>query len=625
MAETSALKSRKFIPLFWTQFFGAFNDNFLKNALVILVTYRSVTVLGLPPTEIVILAGGIFILPFFLFSTLAGQIADKFEKGKVIRWIKAAEIGIMALAAYGLISEHFIFCLIVLFLMGLHSTFFGPIKYSILPQHLGPNEMVAGNARIEAGTFLAILLGTISGGLLIALPAGTTIVSIGLIAVAIIGFATSWLVPEAPAIDSNLKIRFNPIRPTLEMFGFARQSRSVFLSILGISWFWLFGAAILSLFPPLVKDVLSGDEGVVTLFLAMFSIGIAVGSFLCEKFSKHRLELGLVPLGSIGISVFGILLWHFCAGGIPHVGTALLGPRELISTHQGVLILADLFLLSVFSGFFIVPLYTLMQERSAAKHRSRVIAANNILNALFMVVSSGILIVLHRLGLSIPQIILALAVGNAFVAVYIYFLLPEFLLRFLAWILANVIYRVRTVGHSSIPEKGAAVLVANHVSFVDWLILLAAVRRPVRFVMDHSFFRGLILKHLMTEAKVIPIASAKENQEILDQAFERIAEELESGELVCIFPEGIITFDGEMGPFRPGILKIIGRTPVPVIPVALNNLWGSFFSRKDLKILKKRPRKFWHKITVRIGKPVLAAAVTLELLEKQVAELHTQE
>lgn len=619
MAQLNLLKSKRFYPLFWTQFFGAFNDNFLKNALVIMVTYRSATVLGMPHTEIVALAGGLFILPFFLFSAVAGQLADKFEKTKLIRYIKGAEILIMFLATYGLFSEKFGFLLFVLFLMGLHSTFFGPIKFSILPQHLQSQEMVAGNALVEAGTFLAILLGTIGGGVLIQTASGPAFVSISLIAIAISGFVICLYIPKAPPVDPGLKVEFDPIRPTYRIVQTTRETRSVFLSILGISWFWFFGGVMLSIFPSLCKDVLGANGNVVTLFLAMFSIGIATGSMLCERLSRRRLELGLVPLGSIGVSLFTALLGWISID-FPRTEN-LATATEILSKPRGLLILVILFLLSMFSGFFTVPLYTMMQEHSPAKLRSRIVAGGNVMNAIFMVASTIMLIGLYRLNISIPHIIILMAILNAVVASYIFNLLPEFLFRFLAWGLAQMIYRLRVTGEENIPQQGPALLICNHITFVDWLILSAGVGRPIRFVMDHGFFKGFFLKRLMKRAKVIPIAPAKEDPYVLESAFAQVAQSLNDGHLVCIFPEGRITSTGDMNPFKPGVLRALQTTPVPVIPMALNGLWGSLFSRKDKSLIQKRPRKFWAHIELRIGQPIPATSATVEKMRAAVESL----
>ena len=623
MSQSALLRARRFLPLFLTQFSGAFNDNFFKNSLVILVTFQASAIMGLPASEIVVLAGGIFILPFFLFSATAGQLADKYEKTFLIKIVKVAEIAIMALAAAGFLTHHFELLLAVLFLMGMHSTIFGPIKYSILPQHLGENELVGGNALVEAGTFVAILLGTIAGGVLISIPdTGPTIVSVGLLATAIAGWVCCLFIPKAPAPDPSATVNWSPITPTIEIIRFARSSRNVFLAIMSISWFWLFGAAFLALFPVYAKDVLHADHTVVTLFLACFSIGIAIGSLLCEAMSRQRLELGLVPLGSIGMSLFAFDLFWI---GVPsfvaaHVNDPLT-IMGLISHGEGLRIVIDLVLLSVASGFFIVPLYTFIQIRSEPAHRSRIIAANNIINSVFMVASAIALVLFMKAGLTVPQIFCVLGAMNIAVAAYVYAFMPEFLLRFFAWMLASVMYRLKVTGHENIPRDGAVVLVANHISFVDWLIVSAAVKRPASFVMDHTFYKGWIGRTLLRQARAIPIASAKENPAMLERAFDLIAAELKLENVVCIFPEGQITKTGEMNVFRPGIERIVKTTPVTVVPMAICNMWGSFFSRKDGPAMQKKPARFWTQVEVRIGKPVAPQDVSAAMLFDRVKEL----
>lgn len=405
---TELLKQRRFAPLFWTQFFNAFNDNFLKNALVILVEYRSATVLGLPPAEIVALAGGIFILPFFLFSALAGQIADKYEKAHVIRWIKRVEIAIMCLATAGFLFHQPGFLLCVLFAMGLHSTFFGPIKYSILPQHLSNDELVAGNAMVEAGTFVSILLGTIAGGVIFSLPHGEWMVSIGLMFIATVGYLVCLWIPYAKAVEPDLRLNFEPIGPSIQIFRFTKKPASVFWSIVAISWFWFVGAIMLSIFPPLCKEVLHGPEKLVTTYLALFSIGIATGSLLTARLARGILDLIYVVVGFLGISIFASILWYLSAHD-PNV----------------ILIGFNLFLFSIFGGFFIVPLYTLMQERSEPQHRSRVIAANNILNALFMVVASVALLALLHFHITIAEVMLFVSITNLLMLLFMCWKMPE--------------------------------------------------------------------------------------------------------------------------------------------------------------------------------------------------------
>ena len=622
MSQFRLLGERRFWPLFWTQFLGAFNDNLFKNALVILIAYRSMSLLGMGSKTIVVACAGIFIFPFFLFSATAGQLADRLPKWRLIRWVKVWEIGVMVLAGFGFATDSLALLLTVLFLMGMQSTFFGPAKYAILPELLDGDTLVGGNALVAMATFLAILLGTITGGLVVA--GGERWVSrLGLIVVvvAVLGWVTSLFVKKLPAANPDLPFKLNPVTPTIDILRVTRRVHSVFLSVLAISWFWFLGASFLSLLPNFSKDVLGGSETVVTLCLATFCVGIGTGSMLCERFSRRRLELGLVPLGSIGISVFAIDLafsgWRFIA---PADG-ALLTVAQFLGEPGAVHVLLDLFLIAVFSGFYTVPLMTFIQLRSASSERSRVIAGNNILNALLMVLSSLILVALLAYEVSIPGIFFIVALLNVAVAIFIYTVIPEFLLRFVAWCVANVLYRVRLVHPERIPAEGAAVLAVNHASFIDWLVMASASARPVRFVLDEDYARLPVVRFLFRGAKVIPIAPASQDPEVLQQAYDRIAEELDEGELVCIFPEGRITSDGKLSPFRQGIERIIERTPAPVVPIALIGLWGSFFSRKDGKAMTRPFRRFWSPITVNVGMPVPPEEVTAEAVAQRVAEL----
>ncbi|HTJ96619.1 MAG TPA: MFS transporter [Rhodocyclaceae bacterium] len=426
------LSEKRFLPLFITQFLGAFNDNVLKNAMVILITFQGARMTAADPALLVNACAGIFILPFFLFSATSGQIADKYEKAKLIRLVKVLEICIMIIAAVGFWLPSLPWLLISLFLMGLHSTFFGPIKYSILPQHLHPDELIGGNGLIEAGTFLAILLGTILGGTLIGLgDNGRHYAAATCFVIAVLGYLASRNVPAAAAPEPTMKINWNPLSETWRNLVFAKQNRAVFLSILGISWFWFYGAVFLSQFPAFAKNSLGGGEGVVTLLLAIFSVGIGLGSLLCEKMSGGDVEPGLVPLGSIGLTLFAVDLYFSAPAGTT---ASNLSAGEFLAQAGSWHVLIDLVLIGVFGGFYCVPLYTLMQTRSEASHRSRIIAANNIVNALFMVVASLMAIALLGAGLSVPQLFLVTAILNAFIAAYIYSVVPEFINRFFAWL-----------------------------------------------------------------------------------------------------------------------------------------------------------------------------------------------
>ena len=431
-SQFSLLGTRRFAPFFVTQFLGAFNDNLFKNALVVLLTFQAVSWTTLAPEILTNLAAGIFILPFFLFSASAGQLADKFDKARIARLVKLIEMLIMIVAALGFFVHSLAVLFGALFLLGLHSTLFGPVKYAILPQHLSEDELVGGNGLVESGTFVAILIGTLAGGLLAGAGVHPSWIALAGLQVAAAGYLASRAIPAAPAPVPMLAINLNPVSETWRNIGFARQNRTVFLAILGISWFWLYGALFLAQFPIYAKNVLGGDESSVTLLLATFTVGIGLGSILCEKLSGRHIELGLVPFGSIGLTLFGVdLLFASPAmlpAGAPLPIAALLGAQ---STWR---VLFDLVGLGLFGGFFIVPLYVLIQLRSAPEHRARIIAANNILNALFMVVGALAAAALLGNGLPIPLLFCGAALCNALVAIYIYCRGPEFMLRFVAWL-----------------------------------------------------------------------------------------------------------------------------------------------------------------------------------------------
>ncbi len=620
MTQLHLLNERRFAPFFWTQFLGALNDNVFKNALAILVVFHSLSVAGLEPGEIVVLSGGIFIAPFVFFSALAGQLADRHRKPLLVRKVKIAEILLMLVAGYGLGRGELALLLVVLFLMGTQSTFFGPVKYSILPQLVERGELVGANALVEMGTFLAILIGTIIGGVLVSIPeVGPSLVAVTVVVIAVAGYASSRFIPALPAENPSLRISLNPLTPLRETIRVTGLNRTVFQSILAISWFWFFGACFIALLPDYGKSVLRGTEHVVTLLLALFCVGTAAGSLLCERLSGGKVELGLVPIGSLGMTVVAFDL--FLAGESPVPGAAELGAVEFLRQSGSWRIVIDFTLIALFSGLYIVPLYALVQQRSAASHRSRVIAGSNILGALFMVAASLMLMALLRAGLSIPQIVLVLALLNIAVAAFIYKTIPEFLYRFVAWVVANVMYRMKVVGLENIPEEGPALLVCNHVSFVDWLIIASACTRPPRFVMYHGFNDIAVARWIFRDAKVIPIAPAHESADVMEQAFDRIAAELEDDRLVCIFPEGKLTKDGELNPFRRGVEKVVARTPVPVVPMALKGMWGSFFSRKDDKALRQPFRRIWSRVTLVIGPAMAPEEVEATALSRRVARL----
>jgi len=611
------LTQKRFLPFFVTQFFGALNDNVFKNALIILIAFQGSKFIEGDADLLINIAAALFILPFFLFSATAGQWIDKYEKSRSIRIIKLIEIVIMLIAAFAFSQGYIVLLIALLFLMGTQSTFFGPAKYSYIPQHLKVTELIEGNALVQMGTFVAILLGTILGGLMIAEEQGRQYVACAIVLLAVAGYLSSRSIPLTPSLNKDLKINWNVFNETFRNIKFIKSNRVVFLSILGISWFWFLGATYLVQLPNYTKTTLGGNEQVVTLLLTLFTVGIGSGSLLCNWLSGKKIEIGLVPFGSIGLTLFGVDLYFSQPDTLPSV---TLGLVEFISAGHMRLIF-DVVLIGFFGGLYIVPLMALVQQRSNPEHLSRVIAGNNIINSLLMVLSAVVAIVVLSSGFSIAHLFLLVAIFNALVAIYIYSLVPEFLMRFLVWLLIHSVYHVKARGLDKIPEDGPLVLVCNHVSFVDALIIGGCIRRPVRFVMYHKIYNLPILNFVFRTAKTIPIAGKYEDEALLNKAFEDIDEALEDGDVVCIFPEGKLTADGKMNTFRDGIEKIIGRRAVPVIPMSLQGLWGSAFSRQKSNIFYRLFKGFKSSIGLAVGDMVEAKDVSAAMLQDRVQKL----
>ena len=612
--QFALLKQRRFGPFFWVQFLGAGNDNLFKFAFTVMVTYQ-LQVAWLPASLAGLVIGALFILPFVLFSATSGQLADKFPKETLIRFVKSLEIAIMLLAGWGFLQANVPALLACVALMGLHSTLFGPVKFAYLPQHLSERELTGGNGMVEMGTFVAILLGQVAGGLLIAIPhSGALYVAWGCAIVAVLGRIVAQAVPPSPATDPQLRINWNPFTETWRNLQLARQNTVVFRSLLGISWMWFFGAVFLSMFPAFSKDVLHGDEHVASLLLVVFSLGIGTGALLCEMLSKRHVEIGLVPLGAIGMSIFAVEL-YFAARGLPP--TVNLSVQVFIAQPAHWRVMADLALLSLFTGIFSVPMYALIQMRSLPTHRARIIAANNILNALFMIVSSLGVGFLLGAGFTIPEVFLVVGLLNAVVAGYIFLLVPEYLLRFVAFMLTRCVYRFRIRGDEHIPVSGAAILVCNHVSYVDAVLLMAASPRPICFLMDHRIFAQPVLGWLFRLGKAIPIAPQKEDPAAYEAAFAAAGRVLAEGDLVCIFPEGGLTRDGQLGAFKGGVMKLLQAHPAPVVPMALHNLWGSYFSRIEGGTAMRKPfrRGLFSPVGLVVGEALAPAQVELQGLQ----------
>ncbi|WP_422193441.1 MFS transporter [Aquabacterium sp.] len=621
--QFALLRQKRFGPFFWTQFLGAGNDNLFKFAFTVLVTYQ-LHVSWLEPKMAGLVISALFILPFLLFSATAGQWADKYDKARIMRAIKLMEVAIMSLAAWGFMTQGVVVLLCCVALMGLHSTFFGPVKYAYLPQHLSPREITGGNGMVEMGTFVSILLGNVGGGLIMGLGvAGAKWAALACVTVAVLGWLVSLRIPASPSSEPDLRLNWNPVTETWRNLKLAREYPSVFRSLLGISWMWFFGAVFLSQFPSFARDVLGGDAHVASLLLVVFSIGIAVGSLLCETLSHRSVEIGLVPVGAIGMSVFAFDL-YLASQGLTHpVGAPLFTVPEFLRNHAHWRVMADLALLAFSAGLYSVPMYALIQLRAKPSHRARIIAANNILNALFMIVSAVAAGAMLYFGFTIPQVFGATALLNVIVVGYLFWLMPEYLIRLVMLVVTRFVYRLRVRGEDHLPTDGPGVLVCNHVSFVDAVILGVISPRPMVFLMDHRIFKTAALGWFFRLCKAIPIAPQKEDPQAYERAFVKAREVLANGDLLCIFPEGAITKDGQLQTFKGGIMKILeGHEQVPVIPSALHNLWGSFFSRIDGTAMSKPFRRgMFNHVGLVVGPAIPAADVTPERLQDEVRKL----
>ncbi|CAH6832778.1 MFS transporter [Vibrio chagasii] len=615
-SQSSLLTQKRFLPYFITQFLGAFNDNIFKNVLLLFVAFASVDTLPISSNLFINLAAGLFILPFFLFSALAGVLADKYEKSWFIRKVKLLEVVIMSLGAIGFIYESYGILLLLLFLMGTQSAFFGPVKYALLPQQLETKELVSGNALVETGTFLAILIGTLGAGIIASEESAKLVAAICIVSFAVLGYVSSCFIPEAPSNAPDLKVKWQPIKLTKATLAIAKKDRPTFQALMSISWFWFLGATYLTQFPNFTKLHLNGTESSVAFLLALFSVGIAIGSLACDKLSNHRIEIGIVPMGSLGISIFGLLMATSIPESLPEFGSF----QQFVTYSELWPLFAYLLLLGISGGIFIVPLYSLMQLRAKPDERAQVIAGLNIYNSLFMVGSAVMGIVcLSVLELSIPQLFVLLALLNTFVMLYLFYQVPIYAFRFFTWVVTHTMYRVKHKNLHNLPENGGALIVCNHVSYMDALLLSAVCPRLIRFVMEEDYAKLPPLRRFLKRAGVIPISST--NRRSIRNAFNEVEQALHEGHIVCIFPEGKLTSDGEVAEFMRGMELIIRRSPVPVIPMALKGLWGSYFSRYKGRACKGLPTRFWTKLEIETGEPISPADASCETLHQAVADL----
>ncbi|HEX6843206.1 MAG TPA: acyl-[ACP]--phospholipid O-acyltransferase [Stellaceae bacterium] len=602
MAETQLhlLKSRRLLPLFVTQFLGAVNDNLLKVGLVTLITFRPIT--DPDTTRIVVsIATAVFILPYFLFSATAGQIADRFEKARLIQWVKLWEIGVMVLATAGfaLGGNTFVFFeLAVLLFLGVQAAFFGPVKYGILPDLLGTEDLMSGNALIEAGTFLAILLGTIAGGLLILLPYGETIVSVCLLAFAVGGWAASLFIPRGEPAAPGLRINPNIWGETMAILRFVRERRDLKLSIIAISWFWLVGAIFLSQFPTYAKDTLGADQQVETLFLAMFSIGIGAGAVLCGRWLKGEISARLAPVGAVGMTIFTVLLYLASERVTGGDEGQLLNLVGFLLHPINWWLCFTLFMIALSGGLFTVPLYALLQARSEESHRSRVVAANNIVNAIFIVVSGAVSAAMLAAHLTVPQIFLVVGVFNAVAAVVVMRLIPGVILKILLAALFRLVYRVEVKGLENYRKAGErAVIVANHLSFLDGALLMAFLPGRPAFAIDTARAKAWWLRPFLGLFDAVPIDPTK------PLATKVLIRAVEQGRRCVIFPEGRITVTGALMKVYEGPGMIADKAKATILPVRLDGPQFTRFSR-----LKGKLRLRWFPpFTITLQEPQVIA------------------
>ena len=590
--QIELLRSRRFLPLLLTQTLGAFNDNLFKSAFVMLITYGAAATRD--PGVVAALAGGALISPFFLFSATAGELADRCERSRLLQILKAAELVAVLGAAAALLTGGLVLSLALLFVLGTQAAFASPVKYSLLPQHLATAELVDGNALMEGGTFLSILFGTIAGGLAVATAWGPAACCVLLLCCAGAGFAASLRVPAAPAPAPDLRVSWNPAAASAGILRQAWQRREVRLSILGASWFWLVGAVSLSQLPSFAKTTLGADSDVVILFLAAFSIGVGVGSSLCGRLMHGEVSARYVPLAALGMTLFSLDL-GLASGAAARSQAGLIGVVEFLSHLGGLRIFADLVGLAVSGGFFVVPLYAMIQNRSDKALRARIIAANNIVNAAFMAAAAVTTALLIAAGLDTPALFLILAGGNAVVTLWICKLLPQDVLRLLARALFRLAYRVEVLGLENCAAAGdRVIIVPNHVSFLDAPLIAAFLPGLPVFAIDPAQMQRWWVRPFLAAVNVYPVDPTR------PMATKSLIKTIREGSRCVIFPEGRLNVTGgALMKVYDGPALIADKGDATVLPVRLDGVEFTPFSR-----LAGRVRRRWFpKVTITILPP----------------------
>ncbi|MGH7927299.1 MAG: MFS transporter, partial [Candidatus Binatia bacterium] len=598
---TDILKNRGFFWFFWTQFLGAFNDNFYK----IIVTLMA---LDIPASagggkHYIPLIGGLFILPFLLFSGYAGYLADVYSKKNVLVAVKCFEILAMSLGFLAFFLDRMEPMLAVVFLMGLHSTIFSPAKYGILPEMFSEQDLSRGNGMLEMSTFMAIILGTSLGGTIYeAWNDRLGWIGIVLVAIAVIGTLTSLGITKVPPSGAAKKFVPNPIAEIWQGAHTLYYDRTLWLTVMGISYFWFLGAFLQMGLPLYGKEILDLGETRISLLWTFTALGVGAGSLMAGRLSGDKIELGLVPLGAIGMGLFSMVLYYVTPS----------------FTWAGI----SLVLMGFFAGFFAVPLNALLQQRAEREAKGRLIATNNVFNTLGVLLAAVLLwVFVTPLQLSADLNIVVLSVLTFGMTFYVLRLLPDASLRFILWLLTHTLYRIRVAGEENIPLRGPALLVSNHVSFVDAILIGASMPRFIRFMLHREYYDNRWLNWFFRLMKSIPVVTTS-RRGIVD-SLRRARQEIDAGQVVCIFAEGAISRTGHLLPFRRGFEKIVEGSNVPIIPVHLDQVWGSIFSFKDGRFFWKRPRLLPYPVTVSFGAP-LPSSATVQEVRQAVQELESE-
>lgn len=617
-------KSPNFLPIFIVQFGGALNDNLFKSAMLILVAFQ-LTDAASQASTINNLAALLFILPFFLLSPIAGQLADRGNKAEMIQNNKIAEM-LIALAAMGaLFSQSISLMLFVLFLLGAQSSMFGPNKYALLPQLLTGEKLVKGNAFIASGTFIAILLGTLAGALLAQQQTPWAWIGGACIITAVIGYLAARQIPVTEIGEPELILSWNLYKQTKLLLGIARHNQRTWGAIMGVSWFWFTGAAYLTQIPTIVRYIAGGDPSVVTLFLGLFILGIGLGCALSAWISGHKAETGISPIAILCTGLAGLSLAFLGSDhSSHHEPIALINTQQFLNSQHGLQLSLNVLLIGCFGGAFALPLYTELQQSTRTGNRARIISINNVLNAVFMMVSS--LIALLVLGIFKQELWIYLglvATLNILFAFYLHSRLSVRTWRLLAQLGSHLIYKLDIEQINQLPKEGAALLVCNHVSYADPIIIFGGCKRPIRFLMDKKIRETRLMSCALRQARTLGISSPIEDRKAYEYAMGEAIQSLKNGELVFIFPEGRLTKDGEIGHFHRGVEKLIEGHPVPVIPMAIQGLWGSFFSHESGFAFKDgfKPRLTRRKVKLVVGDPVPPEQVTAAGLRQIVQSL----